>query len=274
MTAAFRWLFYPSAEGLAYASLPVPATANEKITKRAVDRLKSQDYGDPKVLTGVSAIYFNAKIASYLWKDETEPLALDKAYRGFRQWTYLPILPDRDTTSMDCIREGLAINLWAVVIGDPEAGRYQHLVETTSEFDDLVALFDGSASLVKGEMLELIRDELRSYDEDAPLADDPIPAQQVWEQKPGEDSSTPAEPIPPPPRRLSRVRLSINDFSVAKTNNLQPYLFKVLQEQDAGAEIQLTIQVSSEAGNGQDVLEERIVEGFDQLGIAVEWAEE
>ncbi len=274
VTTAFRWLFYPSAEGLAYASLPVPATANEKITKRAVDRLKSQDYGDPKVLTGVSAIYFNAKIASYLWKDETEPLALDKAHRGFRQWTYLPILPDRDTTLMDCIREGIASSLWAVVIGDPEAGRYQQLVETTSEFDSLAALFDGSASLVKGEMLELIRDVLRSDDKDAPLPDEPIPPQQGGEPKPGEDPSPPAEQIPPPPRRLTRVRLSISDLSVAKTNNLQPYLFKVLQEQDAGAEVQFTIQVSSEAGIGQDVLEHRIVEGFDQLGITVEWEEE
>lgn len=273
VTTAYRWLFYPSAKGLAYASLPVPATANEKITKRVVDRLMSQDYGDPKVLTGVSAIYFNAKIASYLWKDESDPLALDKAYRGFRQWTYLPILPDRDATLRDCIREGIASNLWAVVIGDPEAGRYQQLIETTSEFDSLAALFDGSASLVKGEMLELIRDELRSDDQDAPLSDESTPPQQVAEPKPGDEPSPPAAQIPLPPQRLTRVQLSVKDLSIAKTNNLQPYLFRVLQEQDAGAEIQLTIQVSSEAGIGEDVLERRIVEGFDQLGISVEWAE-
>ena len=273
VTTAYRWLFYPSANGLEPVALPVPATANEKITKRVVDRLKSQDYGDPKVLTGVSAIYFNAKIASDLWKDETEPLALDEAHRRFRQWTYLPILPDRDTTLRDCIREGIAGNLWAVVIGDPVAGRYQQLVETTSDFDALATLFDGSASLVKGEMLELLREEL-GPDEKEPLpSDEPPPQHRVEEPKPGEQPQTDNQ-IPPPPRRLSRVRLSISDLSVAKTNNLQPYLFKVLQDQDAGAEIQLTIQVSSEAGIGRDVLEERIVQGFDQLGIAIDWAEE
>lgn len=274
VTTAYRWLFYPSADGLELVALPIPATANERITARIVDRLKSQDYGDPKVLTGVSAIYFNAKIASDLWKDETEPLALDVAHRRFRQWTYLPILPNRDTTLRDCIREGIASNLWAVVIGDPEAGRYQQLVETTPDFDSLATLFDGSASLVKGEMLELIREELGSKDRDVPGSDEPATQRQVRESKPGEEPLPTPEQIPLPPRRLSRLRLSINDLSVAKTNNLQPYLFKVLQEQDAGAEIQLTIQVSSDAGIGQDVLEGRIVEGFDQLGIAIDWAEE
>ena len=71
------------------------------------------------------------------------------------------------------------------------------------------------------------------------------------------------------------MRLTINDLSVAKTNNLQPYLFKVLQEQDAGAEIQLTIQ-SVQRGRHRcsTFWRERIVEGFDQLGIAVDWDEE
>ena len=96
VTTAYRWLYYPSADGLEPVALPIPATENEKITKRVVERLESQDYGDPKVLTGVSAIYFNAKIASDLWKDETAPLALDEAHRRFRKWTYLPILPDRE----------------------------------------------------------------------------------------------------------------------------------------------------------------------------------
>ena len=79
--------------------------------------------------------------------------------------------------------------------------------------------------------------------------------------------------IPPPPKRLTRVRLDVNDLAVAKTNNLQPYLFRVLQDQDAGAEVSLTIEVTSDAGISQDALDQRIVEAFDQLGIAVRWEE-
>ena len=137
----------------------------------------------------------------------------------------------------------------------------------------MATLFDGSASLVKGELLELLREELRPDEKDPPPSDEPLTQHQVGESRPGEQP-LPDRQIPPPPRRLSRVRLSISDLSIAKTNNLQPYVFKVLQEQDAGAEIQLTIQVSSEAGIGRDILVERIVEGFDQLGIAVDWAGE
>ena len=271
VTTAYRWLFYPSADGLSHASLPIPATANEKISQRVVERLMSQDYGDPKVLSGVSAIYFNAKIATRLWKDETEPLALDEAHRRFRQWTYLPILPDRDTTLTDCIREGIANNLWAVAIGDAEASRYQQLVETTTEFNSLQALFDGSAWLVKGEMLELIRDEFRSDNEASPSPDVPPRPDQDEPKEAGDDPLPSAEQIPPPPRRLKRVKMHISDLSVAKTNNLQPYLFRVIQEQDAGAELQLTIVVSSDAGISHDVMDERIVEGFDQLGIKLAW---
>ena len=77
----------------------------------------------------------------------------------------------------------------------------------------------------------------------------------------------------PPPKRLTRVRLDVDDLAVAKTNNLQPYLFKVLQEQDAGAELSVTIEVNSDAGISQDILNQRIVEAFDQLGIVVRWEE-
>ena len=45
----------------------------------------------------------------------------------------------------------------------------------------------------------------------------------------------------------------------------------MLQQQDAGAEVQLSILVRSEPGIGQDVLESQIVEAFDQLGISVSW---
>jgi hypothetical protein len=58
---------------------------------------------------------------------------------------------------------------------------------------------------------------------------------------------------------------------VGKTNNLQPYLFKVLQEQDVEAELTMIIEVRSEVGLGQEALDARIVEGLEQLGISVSW---
>ena len=60
---------------------------------------------------------------------------------------------------------------------------------------------------------------------------------------------------------------------ITKTTNLQPYLFKVLQDEDAGVELDITINVTSDAGISDEVLEKRIVEGFDQLGVSVEWEE-
>ena len=79
--------------------------------------------------------------------------------------------------------------------------------------------------------------------------------------------------IPAPPKRLSRVRLKLQDPPVAKTGNLQPYLFRVLQEQVAGAELEISIEVQSGAGIPADVLEQRIVQGLEQLQISVEWEE-
>ena len=75
--------------------------------------------------------------------------------------------------------------------------------------------------------------------------------------------------IPPPARRLKRVRLNVSNLAVAKANNLQPYLFRVLQQQDAVAEVQLTVLVSSEPGIPEEVIERQIVEAFDQLGMSV-----
>ena len=49
----------------------------------------------------------------------------------------------------------------------------------------------------------------------------------------------------------------------------QPYLFRVIQEQDAGAELTLTIEFQSRAGIPEQVLERPIEEGFDQQGITV-----
>ena len=48
-----------------------------------VQRLSDQDYGAPKVLPKIGAVYFNAKIAPHLWKDESDALDLAEAIRRF-----------------------------------------------------------------------------------------------------------------------------------------------------------------------------------------------
>ena len=277
VATAYRWVFYPDEAGLTSVSLPVPATAGEHIASRSVKRLSDQDYGAPKVLPRMGAVYFNSKVAPRLWKDESGPLDLSEMLRRFPQWTYLPILPDREKALGDCLREGVGQKLWAVAIGDAETNVYRSLVETTEAFDVISNLFDGSASLVKGDLLDLIREELHpgtgsSSDETRPQLDgqprDSEGAEQIKE------GPTPPPTIPAPHKRLTRVKVSVRDLSVAKTSNLQPYLFRVLQEQDAGAEMNVTIEVSSDAGISEEALNQRIVEGFNQLGIAVEWQEE
>ena len=279
VATAYRWVFYPEGDGLVNVPLAVPATADERIAQRAVERLSSQDYGEPKVLTGMGALYFNAKVAPHLWKDEGEALELGKALRRFPQWTYLPMLPSREETFRACIRDGVSTGLWAVAIGDAGQDQYQRLVEGVTEFDGLVSLFDGSASLVKGEFLELIREGFRPKSEAAPPdvgklssgSKESQPEPQKSQQ--GRDGEQGRPVIPPPARRLKQVRLSVADLAVAKANNLQPYLFRVLQQHDAAAEVQLSILVNSEPGIPADVLESRIVEAFDQLGISVSWEE-
>ena len=269
VATAYRWVFYSEEDGLASASLPVPATAGERIATRVVQRLSDQDYGAPKVLPKMGAVYFNSKVAPHLWKDRSEPLDLSEALRRFPQWTFLPILPNREDALRACIREGVSQKLWAVAIGDTKTSSYQQLIEAPDYLDKFGTLFDGSASLVEGALLQLIREELHptvgtSTDgEEDPGTDDQAPPKEIPEPP----------PIPPPAKRLARVRLNVQDLAVAKTNNLQPYLFKVLQEQDAGAEVTVTIDVSSDAGIPQDILEQRIVEAFSQLGITVNWRE-
>ena len=268
VATAYRWVFYPDESGLVSASLPVPATAGEQISSRVVKRLSDQDYGAPKVLPKMGALYFNSKVAPQLWKDASGPLDLADALRRFPQWTYLPILPDREETLRNCFREGVSQKLWAVAIGDAKTNRYQQLVETREAFDRLSTLFDGSMSLVKGDLLELVREEL---DPEPPKPDKPDP-----DPNPDKTIDPPISPpiIPPPPKRLGHVKLRVQGLDVAKTSNLQPYLFRVLQEQDAGAKVSVTIEVSSAAGISEDALNQRIVEGFNQLGITVEWVEE
>ena len=271
IVTAFRWVFYPSDNGLESVALSVPATKGQHVANRAVDRLSDQNYGNPKILKAVGAVYFKSRIGPRLWKTESEPLDLSEALRRFPQWTFLPILPIREQTLRDCIREGIAQNLWAVAIGDNRTMTYLQLIDSADALDQLGALFDGSASLVAGDLLVLIREELGGAAETSPPGSDeskPVPGgteEGVREKRPPPDI--------PSPKRFNRVRLSVSDLAVAKTNNLQPYLFKFIQEQDAGAEINVSIEVSSSAGISQETLEWRIVEGLDQLGITVTWEE-
>ena len=281
-TTAYRWVFYPDEQGLSAISLPVPATKDERIVTRAVKRLSDQDYGTPKILARMGAVYFNSKLAPRLWRDESSPLDLAEISRRFPQWTYLPILPRREETLRACLREGIAQQLWAVVVGDNSTSTYRDLLQSPEQLDELVTLFDGSASLVKGDLLSLIREELgvdaESGDGERPGQGGMAPAGGLSKviQKSFGGEITPRgevslQVIPGPSRRLTRLRIRIDRLSVGKTGNLQPYLFKVLQEQDAGAELAIAIDVSSAAGISPDALEQRIVEAFDQLGISVSW---
>ena len=275
---AYRWAFYPMGAGLEATGLPIPATKGQQVASRVVERLSDSNYENPKILSKIGASYFHSKVASGLWKDQSAPLDLGEASRRFPQWTFLPILPRREETLLECVREGVAQNRWAVAIGDNATSTYQQLIETPGEVDRLTTLFDGSASLVTGDLLELIREHLRPVPaKDTPPEENPlgishgVPGKGVIKDKPTDPVQ---EPLPiPAPKRLSRVRLNVQDLAVGKTNNLQPYLFRFLQEVDAGAEVNITIDVSSSAGIPEDILENRIVEGLDQLGIVVRWEE-
>jgi hypothetical protein len=266
ITTAYCWVFYPDENGLEATSLPIPATAGEHIVSRTTDRLADQDYGHPKIMEQLGAVYFNSRLKPQLWKDESSPADLGEMSRRFPQWTYLPILPRREETLQACIREGIKDRLWAVVLGDNATSAYQQLIETPEELDATPTLFDGTASLVAGDLRDIIREELGGAVEPPP---DGARAEETT------DDSAPTRPVtvPAPSRRLRTARLRIDALDIAKTNNLQPYLFKVLQEQDAGAELSLTIDVRSEAGISAESLDARIVEAFSQLGIKLEWDE-
>ena len=100
-----------------------------------VQRLSDQNYGAPKILPKMGAVYFNSKVAPHLWKDRSELLDLSEALRRFPQWTFLPILPNREDTLRACIREGVSQKLWAVAIGDAKTSSYQQLIETPDALD-------------------------------------------------------------------------------------------------------------------------------------------
>jgi len=264
IATAYRWVFFPDEDGLDVAALPIPATRDEHIAKRVADRLSDITYGKQKILKSMGAVYFDARLAPRLWKDEGEALDLAQALMRFREWTYLPMLPGGKQTLRACIREGLRDGLWAVAIGDNKAGKYQKLMETPEELDSYGDVFDGSASLVREELRELIREQLGIAKPAPGSSSTPGPT-------PGPVPRPAPGPIPKPPQRLTHVRLRLSDVSIGKTANLQPYLFKVIQEHDAGARIVLHIEIESDAGIPEDDIERRILEGLQQLGIDAMW---
>jgi hypothetical protein len=143
------------------------------------------------------------------------------------------------------------------------------VIQTPGELDDTAVLFDGSASLVRGALIDLIREQLGEKVPVTDTGDAPKP-----EPEPDDDDKRRRgpEPIPSPATRHSRVRIRVGPSSIARlTSNLQPYLLKVIQEQDAGAEVDIVVEVTSGAGIAEDVITKRILEAFDQLGISVKW---
>jgi hypothetical protein len=130
------------------------------------------------------------------------------------------------------------------------------------------AAIDGSASLVKGDVRDLIRMELGA----PPVETPEVTKVPINGGGPLGTGLTLQQPrIPLPETRHTRLRLRIDQLSIAKTSNLQLYLFKVLQEQDAAATLSIIIDAKSEAGISEEALNKRIVEGLEQLGIKVEW---
>lgn len=273
LVTAYRWVFYPSetkqGEGLLEAvSLP-SATSTDTIAARALARLESADYGSPKVLRKMSAMYFDAKFAPRLWKDDEE-LDLAEMSRRFPAWTYLPILPDRERTLRDCIRDGLTNKTWAVVYGNKDASTFRKLVEKPAELDAMPALFDGTSFLVRGQLLQLIREELAPKGETATPAPEPG-------REPEAESGTLAEApargpaTPQIAKRHARVRVRLPALDVAKSQNLQPYLWKVIQATDASSKLSLSVDITCPAGISEDVLRGQIVEAFEMLNIPIEW---
>ena len=265
VVTAYRWVYYPTADGLATLSLPVPAVKGDQVANRVVARLSDQDYGTPKILDRVGATYFASKVAPHVWKDPEQPLDLRQLKQRLYEWTYLPLLADRERTVREAVRDGLKPGLWAVAIGDWETSTFTQVVERPEGLDGVVNLFDGTAALVQGELRDLIREQVAPKPRPGP---EPDPG-------PGTIDPPPIVPpppiIPPPPLRHSRLRLRVNSLEIGKTANLQPYLFKVLAQQDPAAAVDLMITVRSEAGISGETLDSRIVEGLEQLGIAVEW---
>lgn len=292
VTGAYRWILYPDGEPSHLEPVPLPQSAakDDRIANRVMTRLADQNYGSPKILEQMSAIYFASKIAPQLWRDEDSPLdVLNGVIRRLPQWTYLPMLPKRDETLRRCIREGIEQGLWAVAIGDGESQHWTTLIESGMELDGLTTISDGLTWLVKGAYRDLVREELRvpdgandgrgtydpgdtgarSGDDDGgPSVDETGPAVET----PGPSTGT--DRVIARPKRHGRVRLTLDQLPITKTSNLQPYLFKFVQTDDPFAKVTITIEVESGPGIDEETIERKIVEGFSQLGIAVRWEAE
>lgn len=132
-------------------------------------------------------------------------------------------------------------------------------------------LFDGASFLVRGELRDLIREQLGPAQPEAEVEVAVGGEQERQMQRDEGEGPTPPPARPLPVKRYMRVRLTVPAMPVVKIPNLQPYLWKVLQEADAGSTLAISVDVECPAGLSEDVLEKRIVEGFDQLGITVTW---
>jgi hypothetical protein len=273
ITSAYRWVFAPGEHKLEVIDLGATAVAGESVAGRVVARLSDQNYGDVKIMTKVSAAYFNARLLPKLRWDGNEPYPLDMLRRRFSEWTFLPLLPHAAETLRQTIREGLGHRLWAIAIGDNASVSYQTLIEEPEALATVTDVFDGTASLVGGEFLDLIREQLQPGSTGDRLersgADTP------GQPEPGElrplGMPVPATTVIPKPLRHQRVVLELPDVPVAKTGNLQPYLFKTLQEQDPGARVSVTIKVESGQGIDATILDDRILVSLEMLGLTARW---
>lgn len=271
LVTAYRWVFYPDGDGDLSSILLPSATTGETIAGRAVERLESPDYGQPKVLRKVSAAYFDAKIAPRIWKDDEELSVADMSPR-FAEWTYMPTLPNQEQVLKDCIREGIKEGVWAIAYGDRESSTFRRLIDDADQLDEIPDLFDGAPYLVRGAYLSLLKEELGTAESAPATISDEAPSSASAEEL-ADYGAQQDRPIrdPAPAKRYTKVRLTLPDLPVTKSTNLQPYLWKVLQDIDAGTKLTITANIDCPAGIPEDVLTDRIVEAFDQLGIEVEW---
>lgn len=99
-------------------------------------------------------------------------------------------------------------------------------------------LFDGASFLVRGELRDLIREQLGPAQPEAEVEVAVGGEQERQMQRDEGEGPTPPPARPLPVKRYMRVRLTVPAMPVVKIPNLQPYLWKVLQEADAGSTLQ------------------------------------
>jgi hypothetical protein len=222
----------------------------------------------PGVVDRMSATYFDGRVAPHLSHDDSKELNVAELNRRIRAVTSAPILTAREEALRECIAEGVEKKLWAVAVGDERTSTYRRLIESKAQLAD-VDLFDGSAYLLKGELLALVREQMSPTGAGQPKAETEAGEEVRSGSQP---RATPIPPQPPaPPRRHSRVRLRLSSIEVTKTSHLQPYLWKVIQGFDVTSRLSIVVDVECPAGLGEETLERQLVEGLGQLGIEVSW---